>query len=258
MFPLRYLFITTVLVFVLSDGHIKGTIREISGTPVSGVKVAVFNRDPHTRAFNNLPFKETVTAPDGTYDLGGLPPQDYILAVNGARYRDEGLYSPSFYGAASARENASVIALADREVRYGIDLELTPKRVPAMLIVHAELEDGSPATATGDSSARDPESEIATLGAILLDLKDVQRGKATNNFANPVTDGILKIPVWLGETYKVHVYRFTSRTLEAPDGGYQSSITDWEMVSAPIQITQPETTTRITLRRKVTPPVDPK
>jgi carboxypeptidase family protein len=243
---------------VVSDGHIKGTVREVSGTPVSGVKVAVFNRESRTNAFDTLPFKEVVTAADGNYDLGGLPAQDYILAVNGAKYRDEGPYPPSFYGATSERDQAKVIPLADGQVRSGTDLELRPKRTAAVLIVHAEFEDGSPATATGDSKSRDPKEEHASLGAVLLDLTDVQRGNSTNKFEEPVSDGILRIPVWLGETYKVRVYRFTSRLLEAPGGGVRFSSTDWETVSGPIQIAQPETEARITLHLKPRPPIDPK
>jgi hypothetical protein len=98
-------------------------VTDKMGRPIAGVPVQVFNFDSRRHEFETSKFSETITSRDGSYDLDGLPAQQYIVAVNGEKSKDGLDYPPTFYQGASRRELAQRISLGDAEFFASLALE---------------------------------------------------------------------------------------------------------------------------------------
>ncbi len=235
---------------VRRDGHIRGVVRDSAGTPVRGVPVEVFSLDIDGKDFDSKPFAEAMTGEDGAYDIGGLPPQQYIVGINGKKYSDELSYAPHYFGETSERQKASRISLKEIELLDHIDLVLPPSRLPASLVLKVEFEDGRPARTTGyprNSRSQGLEPRNTTRASI-SDLRGVQRAYVSN-FYDP-SDGTFRLPLWQGETYKIKVSWSESRILDSSPEKFRWTTSDWEAEAGPLLLDQPETEVRLVLRLK--------
>lgn len=70
----------------------------------------------------------------------------YAIGVNAEKYSDGLAFPPVFYPSSTSPEGATAISIGDGEEKSGIDLRLRPARKPATLVIHAVMEDGTPAT----------------------------------------------------------------------------------------------------------------
>jgi hypothetical protein len=235
---------------VRRDGHIHGVVRSTGGLPIRAVPVQVFSLDVNGKDFDSKPFAESMTGEDGAYDIGGLPPQQYIVGINAKRYSDELAYAPHYFGGTSERQTATPVDLKNKELLDHIDLVLPPPRLPANLVLKVEFQDGRPARSTGyppNSSTQRTEPR-STSSASISDLKGIQRA-VTINVYGP-SDGTFRFPLWQGETYKIKV---SWGDLRFPDPSSSRSISsDWEAEAGPLLLNQPETEVRLVLRLKET------
>jgi hypothetical protein len=235
----------------VADGHIRGRVTDKDGHPIAGVPVQVFDFFAARKEFNWLKFAEAVTSQDGSYDIGRLPPQDYVLGVNAQTFHDDTAYPPAYYGSIT-RDDAKRISLKEAEQIDGIDLVLKPPRKEATVILEARYEDGTIATATGipeHRSASDP-TDTSSMGASAEDVNGIQRAYASG-LAGPNPDGKLRLSLWAGETYIFKVFRFGSGPMIANhDGSIRANIKQWEGTSGPIRLTDAETTIRIVIHEK--------
>jgi len=125
-------------------------------------------------------------------------------------------------------------------------LVLPEKRKEAVLVLRVQYSDGTLVTAGGLSAPPDsPDQGI--MGVRLLDLAGTVRseGRTPEN----ITNGNIRVPVWIGESYSVEGWRFET-SLEPRGQGVGVSIRDWEGSAGPIKILQPETELTVVLKPK--------
>jgi len=237
---------------VRRDGHIRGVVRSTAGTPVRAVPVQVFSLDIDGKDFDSKPFAESMTGEDGAYDIGGLPPQQYIVGINGKRYSDELSYAPHYFAGTSERQKATQVYLNDGELLDHIDLVLPPPRLSASLVLKVEFEDGRPARSTGyPPNSRSQETEPrSTTSASISDLKGVQRAYVGNVYGP--SDETFRFSLWQGETYKIKVWWSESRILDSSPERFRWADADWEAEAGPLLLNQAETEVRLILRLKNT------
>ena len=114
-----------------------------------------------------------------------------------------------------------MISLSDGEERSGIDLRLRPARKPATLVIHTVMQDGTPATGSLAS---------------IEDLAGIQRAYSVENKAD--ANGILKVQLWEGESYKIESHR-----TEVAD----RNIRQWKGTTGPVTLRGNETSIEVTL-----------
>ena len=240
---------------VVADGHIRGRVRDNQGAPVADVPVQVFNFDERRQEFETLKFAESKTGPDGVYDIGGLPAQDYIVGINAEKYHDSIAYAPTYFGGAREREEAQRVTLKEGEHKSDVDITIPPKRTPVKLIVYLEYEDGSPVTATGLPNTKEEVEAFgsrptSTAHVTVTDLNDVQRAVVP---AKPIAiNGAIELQLWKDEVYKVTAWRMgDSQLLDAPGGGDRFSFEEWEGSAGIIHLVEAETHLRLVLYRKI-------
>jgi len=234
----------------VADGHIRGTVKDNEGRAVAGVLVQVFNFDKRRNEFETLKFAEAKTGDDGSYDIGGLPPQEYILGVNAEKYHDRIAYPPAYYGS-TARNEAKPITLKEAEQLSAFDLVLSAPRRQVTLILDVRNEDGSVATATGiPKTSSDPQPPvISSMGANANDINDIQRGFASVD--GPISDGKVRLSLWSDEIYRIRVFRLESGPMIVnPDGSVRGNFKNWEGTGGPIRLMDAETTLRVVLSEK--------
>jgi hypothetical protein len=141
--------------------------------------------------------------------------------VNAEKYSDRLAFPPIFYPSSASAEGGTVLSLGDGEQKSGVDLKLRPARKPATLVIHAVMEDGTPATGSLAS---------------IEDLAGTQRSYSVENKADP--DGILKVSLWEGESYKIesHLIEVASR-----------NIRQWRGTAGPVTLRGNETAIEVTL-----------
>ena len=192
-------------VSIRRDGHIRGVVRSTAGTPIRAVPVQVFSLDPRGKEFDSNPFAEAVTDENGAYDIGGLPPQQYIVGINAEPYSDKLAYAPHYFGGTSERQNAKRVDLKSTQPLDNVDLVLPPPRLPASLVLKVEFPDGRPARSTGFPAitrAPDPEPR-STSTASITDLKGRQRAVTIN--IDRSSDGTFRFPLWRNVQNKSNV-----------------------------------------------------
>jgi 5-hydroxyisourate hydrolase-like protein (transthyretin family) len=75
-----------------------GTIAEDSGDPVPGAHISLFRQDPGRGAGNLLRASQTTADEQGNYEIAGLAPGNYFLAVTGTPW-----YQPEASGASRGK-----------------------------------------------------------------------------------------------------------------------------------------------------------
>ena len=104
-------------------GHVTGTVTDASTTGLGGIKVHVYaSLDDYYG--ENGPAGWTLTNPDGTYDLGGLPAGDGYLVE--FRDDDNGDYITQYYDGQVTIEAATPVSVTPGTPLSGIDAVLAP------------------------------------------------------------------------------------------------------------------------------------
>ncbi len=109
---------------------IRGRINDEDGTPFSGAVVQAL-RASYTNGGRDLNIvAETLSGPDGSYRLFGLPPGQYYLSAFDPSYTDVGdaggilYYGPTYYPGKTFPDDASRIAIDTSTTVQGIDFSL--------------------------------------------------------------------------------------------------------------------------------------
>jgi hypothetical protein len=221
---------------VAADGRIGGTVRDEAGKPIQGVPVQAFAMDSKGE-IDTQPYLEATTDKDGRYTIAPLPAQEYVVGVNGEEYHDRLAYPPDYYPNTGRRDEATRLVLGEAEQRNDIDLVLAQPRLGATLIVEAVLEDGTPVEG-GYAKA--------------LNLDGIDRA-----FTQASSDSILRIPLWVGESYTIEAGHFDAYASQTDDGAFRHSIDEWEGTTGVIQPTSGETRIRVILHPVSSPSSEP-
>ncbi len=100
----------------LESGHITGTVRSASG-PLEDISVEVC-----AGQYGVESPRTATTGPDGTFDVGGLPTNDYSV-----RFRDPtGVWASSFYSGADFPASANRLSVVAGSVLDSVDATLEP------------------------------------------------------------------------------------------------------------------------------------
>ncbi len=132
-------------------GRIAGRVVDaVTGAPVEGVWIATFYRQDVP-----LPGAWAVSAADGSYQVGSLPPGEWVYAI---AYDDGDRYAWQWYNGALAFANATPVEVALEGVTTGVDFRLhQPGRLtvaPASLSLAGETyQDDIPTKALVVSNA---------------------------------------------------------------------------------------------------------
>lgn len=212
-----------------SDERILGIVRGADGKPIPGIPVQAFVFDNRGQ-LETLKFREALTRLDGTYEIDALPSQEYVVGINAEKYHDRIAYSPLFYPQTSDRNSAARIKLGEMEHKPGIDFAVGRPREPAILLIEGVYEDGRQA----------PE-----FGANIEDAAGIQRA-----FADPkaVSNSLLRVSVWAGETYRVKAWEFAVYAA-GMDRKSRLMIDEWKGEAGPVLLTETGARVRVVLRR---------
>jgi len=214
--------------YVWPDGRIQGTVTGPDGKPLEGVPVQVFAKNKRGE-IDMSPLREQRSAAHGSYVLTGLPPGEFVVGVNGAKYEDKFPWPPSFYRGTSDRDTASKLTIGRGQNQTGIDLEVDAPRTRAMLHIETVFEDGSPAFG----------------GANVENLAGIQRAFAIGRDKDK---NVLDVPVYIGETYRVKSSKFSSKPREPVEQGrIRMQVTTWKGISGPVQVNGADVHVRVVL-----------
>ena len=186
--------------FVWPNGRIEGVVRSADGKLLNGILVQGFIQNTNGE-LDSSPVREEKSNQNGRYVLSGIPPGEVVVGVNGEKYNDKHPWPPIFYAGTSEREKAQRLNIGRGGRLTGIDLTIGAPRPPATLRIEAVLEDGSPAT---------------DAGASVENLQQVQRAFALGRESHT---HILSVPVYVGESYLVKSFRFTTGRSWAGEAG---------------------------------------
>ncbi len=214
------------------DGRISGRVTDEDGKPLAAVPVQAFNFDSRLGGLETSPFREAKTDAEGRYEIAGLPSQDYVVGVNGKKYSDELAYPRVYYPGTKDALAAKRVNVQGTQVTQGIDLILAPPRAAAELVIQAVDENETP---------------LDEAGAKVLDPNDGHQRVVGRQAGS---DGLIRLPVWQGETYMVESYRFKAMRVAPQPGQRPFVIDNREGKAGPIQITGPVITLRVILRPK--------
>ena len=126
------------------DGHIKGTVKDKTGLPLSGVKVQAFGMDRARNEFESEPLREAVTDSQGHYTVDRLPPGPYMIGVNAKNYSDDNAYPPTFYPSTTDRHGAGSVPVGEAQEVGAIDLTIPPPRQTIPIDIRVVDENGRP------------------------------------------------------------------------------------------------------------------
>jgi hypothetical protein len=221
---------------VAANGRITGTVRDAAGKLIGGVPVQAFTIDSKGE-IESQPYLEATTDQDGRYTISPLPAQNYVIAVNGEEYTDRLAYPPDFYPNTDRRDEAARITVGEAEQINDIDLIVAPPRPGTMLIIEAVFEDGTPVE-----------------GGYAKALNSDGIGRA---FTQNESDNIFKIPLWVGESYRIEVGHFDVHSMETNDGAIRNSIDEWQGMTGLIQPKAEEEKIQVILHRVPFQPLGP-
>ena len=172
------------------QGKISGIVVGETGAPVSDITVQAFAFDRKGER-ESTPLRTGKTDTAGRYVIEPLPPGEYVVGVNTEMYSDTEAYPPTAFGANKESSTPTRVLLDEGGQAGAINLALPRKRSFAILRVAVLDPSGGPhrgATVT------------------LENLAGVQRFFSHENTS---ADGVLEIPVYVGERYIVKVFDFT-------------------------------------------------
>jgi hypothetical protein len=214
--------------YVWPDGRIQGTVRGLDGKPLAGIPVQVFAKTKQGE-MDSSALREQKSDEEGKYVLTGLPPGDFIVGVNGAKWDDKYPWAPRFYPGTNDRDTAQRLTLGRGGSQTGIDLEVGSPRTPAVLHIETVFEDGTPAIS--------PAVNVENLAGVQRAFA-MGREKKTN---------VLDVTVYMGETYRIVSHYFGSKPGQAEESDLRKRSSSWKGTSGPIQVSAPEIHVRVTV-----------
>lgn len=215
---------------IVTDGHIKGTVRDAKGTGIPNIPVEAFAIDSKNEP-ESMALRKATSDAAGHYDIGQLPAREYIVAVNGAKYEDKVNYPPTFYPVGSRRDLAQRISLGSAEQKDGIDLVLPLPRETAKLILEVL-----------DESAQPIEGALASVENV----EGIQRVYSVYNESGK--DGRLELTLWKGETYVIESFLYSSQLLPGKVDSPRLDLKEWRGKTGVIHLSESENYAKVTLR----------
>jgi hypothetical protein len=145
------------------ETHVKGTVTDTVGAPVSGALVGLLQPAQNRTGFVIVTSQRTDA--NGKYDFSKVQPGDYLIGLYYLGPSNNEPHTPIFYPSAADSASAKLIHLGSSENVENIDLVSTPALHPVSLHVHVVNPDGSPVI-RAHVSASDPLTPINALSAI--------------------------------------------------------------------------------------------
>lgn len=129
---------------VADDGRIGGRVADAEGRTAAGVLVTLVDADDP----EGLHARHERTGEDGRYELKGLPPGRYLLAVNLNRYPDPNdptnAYPRTYYPGAAQRSQPEAVSLGAGERVKDRDITLPARRGESVISGVVVWDDGRP------------------------------------------------------------------------------------------------------------------
>lgn len=130
---------------VQDDGRISGRVTDAEGRAVAGVLVAAVEADDDLERYRT---RREWTREDGRYEMKGLPPGRYLLAVNYNRYPEpedpSNAYPRTFYPGAAQPSQAEVVTVGEGERVKDRDITLPARRAESVVSGIVVWDDGTP------------------------------------------------------------------------------------------------------------------
>jgi protocatechuate 3,4-dioxygenase beta subunit len=120
---------------------ISGTVRDVDGNPISGIKVTAYQ---HGRGEDLTDIRSAQTDENGRYEVARLLPGEYVVGFNAFRGDEEGEYPATFHPAASTSLAAMRLTVAANSPLNGIDITVPRKRKEITVFVQVQWPDGRP------------------------------------------------------------------------------------------------------------------
>lgn len=149
--------------YVRYDIHIKGTVTDSDGNPLSGVPMGLLRP-----AQNRIGFQITrnqLTDAGGHYDFSGIPPGDYRVATHPLGPNNLDPYAPVYYPSGNSFSAAKLIHLSPSGNLESINFVQGPALASISLHLHVVNPDGSPVI-KAHVIAEDPSTPGQAISAI--------------------------------------------------------------------------------------------
>jgi hypothetical protein len=141
------------------DSHIKGRVTDAAGNAAPHIAVSLVNAARNTRE------TMSVTDIDGNYELSGVSPGDYYVALDYLGPNNNDPYTPVYYATeAGDSTTPATIHLGPSESKENINLVRTPPLHPVSVHLHVINPDGTPVV-KAHIAAMDPRTPHQFIGA---------------------------------------------------------------------------------------------
>lgn len=131
---------------VIDDGRIAGRVSDAEGRAVAGVLVSLVEAEDPDPKRHYARYERT--GEDGRYEIKGLPPGRYLLAVNLNRYPQpddpSNAYPRTYYPGVAETSQAEAVSLGAGERVKDRDITLLPRRAESVVKGVVVWDDGSP------------------------------------------------------------------------------------------------------------------
>jgi hypothetical protein len=151
------------------DTHIKGTVTDSVGNPVSGARIGLLQPVQNRVGFTAVTSQRTDA--NGNYDFSKVNPGDYWVALYYSGPNNNEPHAPVFYPSGADSSSAELIHLGPWANVENIDLVGTPALRPVSLHVHVVNPDGTPVI-RAHVIATDPLTPVQALSATADDNGD--------------------------------------------------------------------------------------
>jgi hypothetical protein len=145
------------------DTHIRGTVTDSMGTPVSAARIGLLQPAKNRIGFNIVTSQRTDT--NGNYDFSKVNPGDYWVALYYMGPNNNEPHAPVFYPSGADSSSAKLIHLGPWANVENIDLVASPALRPVSLHIHIVNPDGTPVI-EAHVIADDPLTPTQALSAI--------------------------------------------------------------------------------------------
>jgi protocatechuate 3,4-dioxygenase beta subunit len=175
--------------FFTDDGRVSGRVTDAEGRAAAGVRVTLVEADDVERGR----VSEERTGEDGRYEIKGLPPGRYLLAVNFNRFLEPGdpthAYPRTYYPGVAQQSQAEAVSVGEGERVKDRDIILPARRGESVVSGVVVWDDGRPV-----ADAR-------------VNFRDVTYHDALTNNAAPNADaqGRFTLKGYVGQTLLVTV-----------------------------------------------------
>ena len=125
------------------DGHVRGRVADVDGTPVGHLMVELQRRDANS--FNGLAMVDMQeTGEAGRYDFSRISPGDYIIVANNLGASPTRPYPRIYYPASESIEGASTVRVAASATVDDVDLVMPRAWKRVAVTTKVVNEDGTP------------------------------------------------------------------------------------------------------------------